>query len=79
MNMYVFERVLPNYFFGMVVIAAEDLLEAQMIASQEFNWRKDITLADFLEYQPGFKTADGVYPLVSGGIKGVLHSVYGGG
>ena len=79
MNMYVFEKVLPNYFFGLVVIAAEDLQEAQMIAFKEFNWRKDFTLADFLGYQPGFKTAAGVYALAPGVSCGLLHSVHGGG
>ena len=79
MFIYVFEDVLQDYTSGMVVIAAEDLQEAQVIASKEFNWKKQITLADFLEQQPGFKVASGMYTLASDGIKGVLHSVYGGG
>ena len=79
MNMYVFEDVLQDYTSGMVVIAAEDLLEAQMFAYEEFNYRKDFTLADFLEQQAGFGQADGVYPLAPSVHKGVLHSVHGGG
>ena len=79
MNMYVFEDVLWDYTSGMVVIAAEDLLEAQMFAYEAFNYRKENTLADFLEQQAGFNLADGVYPLAAGVNKGVLHSVHGGG
>ena len=77
MFIYVFEDVLRDYTSGMVVIAAEDLQEAQVFASQEFNWGEEITLADFLEKQPGFKLATGMYALASDGIKGVLHTVYG--
>lgn len=79
MNMYVFEDVLWDYTSGMVVIAAEDLVEAQVIAYEEYNYRKDDTLADFLEKQGGFALAAGVYPLAPGVNKGVLHSVHGGG
>jgi hypothetical protein len=79
MNMYVFEDVLWDYTSGMVVIAAEDLVEAQVIAFEEYNYRKGDTLADFLEKQGGFNKADGVYPLAAGVNKGVLHSVHGGG
>jgi len=79
MNMFVFEDVLWDYTSGMVVIAAEDLLEAQMFAYEAFNYRKDDMLADFLEKQGGFALAAGVYPLAAGVNKGVLHSVHGGG
>lgn len=79
MKMFVFEDVLWDYTSGMVVIAAEDLLEAQVIAYEEYNYRKGDTLADFLERQGGFALAAGVYPLAEGVNKGVLHSVYGGG
>jgi len=79
MNMYVFEDVLWDYTSGMVVIAAEDLLEAQMFAYEAFNYRKENTLEDFLEQQAGFNLADGVYPLAPTVHKGVLHSVHGGG
>ena len=78
-KMFVFEDVLWDYTSGMVVIAAEDLQEAQVIAFKEYNYRKEYTLADFLEQQPGFKLATGMYTLATGGIKGVLHSVHGGG
>jgi hypothetical protein len=80
MNMYVFEDVLWDYTSGMVVIAAEDLVEAQAIAFKEFNYRKENTLADFLEQQAGFKEARGEHPLAAGFNQvGILHAVYGGG
>jgi hypothetical protein len=79
MNMYVFQDVLRDYTSGMVVIAAEDLVEAQVIAYGQYNYRIGDTLADFLERQGGFTLAAGVYPLAPGVNKGVLHSVYGGG
>ena len=78
LNMYVFEDVLWDYTSGMVLIAAEDLQEAQMLAFEEYNYRKGNTLADFLEQQTGFQNAAGVYPLQSGTNKGLLHSVHGG-
>ena len=79
LNMYVFEDVLWDWTSGMVLIAAEDLQDAQQIAYQEYNYRKDNILEDFLEQQGGFKEAAGVYPLAPGANKGVLHSVHGGG
>lgn len=78
-KMFVFEDVLWDYTSGMVLIAAEDLQEAQVFAFNEFNYRKEYTLADFLEQQAGFKDPAGVYPLAAGANKGVLHSVHGGG
>lgn len=77
--MFVFEDVLWDYS-GMVVIAAEDLQEAQMMAFQEYDYRPWRTLADFLEQWAGFKEAAGEYPLAAGfNQAGILHSVHGGG
>jgi hypothetical protein len=76
LKMFVFEDVLWDYTSGMVLIAAEDLQEAQVIAFEEYNYRKDNLLADFLEQQSGFQEPSGVYPLASGANKGVLHSVH---
>ena len=83
MNLYIFENVLTDYTSGMAVIIADTLEEAQGFAMAEWGYRPAELLADYLaSYEgQGFIIPTGVYPLTNTvyTVKGIKHSVHGGG
>jgi hypothetical protein len=80
MKLFVFEDVLVDYTSGMVMIAADTLEEAQVLAFEEFHrdWDDETTFADLCKREPGWVSPTGVYE-TDNKVSGILHTVWGGG
>lgn len=79
MHVFVFEGVLQDWSFGMVVIVAESLERAQRMAWKRFPRGDSMSFENWLSHEDneGFLEPEASYP--TSAEEEALHYVYGGG